>query len=347
MDFLLKIYRKIIPEKARRAYNEAYQKLRVFCINKRAMQRKSYGELNKDKTFYVIRTDSTQQWGVFTTCSMVLNNLKYASEHGWIPVVDYKNYFLVGLQEKERFGIDNAWEYYFEPCDIRYSLEEVYKSKHVILGPEWGQPAASLSWNSINQTEEIEDIFFKLVKEYIRIKPELMERAGKKMRELFPVGEKVLGVGIRAGLKWGELAARDIYRNHPKGPDIDEYIAETRKLMTEFHCGYVFVSCDDRYYLERMKEEFGEKCLYVDRCLPHFFDDNKPMPAENLNQEREGVPLIKRNEDYIIEIYILSRCDSLYAAKGGGAQAAILFNNKKYEHCVISYKGTIEGGKKI
>ena len=344
MNILLKIYRKIIPEKVRRAYNEAFQQFRVFRINKQAMQRKSYGELNKDKTFYVIRTDSTQHWGVFTTCSMVLNNLKYASEHGWIPVVDYKNYFLDGLQEKERFGLDNAWEYYFEPCDIGYSLEEIYKSKHVILGPEWGQPAASLSWGGINKIEEIEDIYYKLVKKYIRIKPELMERAERKMKELFPNGEKVLGVGMRAGLKWGELAGRDLYRNHPIGPDIDEYIAETRKWMSEFNCGYVFVSCDDRYYLERMKAEFGAKCLYVERCLTHFFDDNKPISVDDIEQriqEISGIPLIKRNEDYIIEIYLLSKCDSLFASKGGGATMAILFNDKKYEHCVIYENGRI------
>lgn len=344
MNILLKMYRTIIPERIRRAYNEFYQKLRVFCINKQAMQRKSYGELNKDKIFYVIRTDSTQHWGVFTTCLMVLNNLKYADEHGWIPVVDYKNYFLDGLQEEQRRGVDNAWEYYFEPCDKRYSLEEVYKSKHVILGPEWGQPFRSLSWGNIYKIEEIEDIYYRLVEKYIRIKPELMERAETKMKELFPTGEKVLGVGMRAGLKWGELAGRDLYRNHPVGPDINEYIAETRKWMSEFICGYVFVSCDDRYYLERMKAEFGEKCLYIERFLPHFFDKNKPIPAENLDQriqEFNGISLIKRNEDYIIEIYLLSKCDSLFAAKGGGAEMAILFNDKRYEHCVICENGTI------
>ncbi|MCM1425523.1 MAG: hypothetical protein NC118_02855 [Eubacterium sp.] len=338
MSYLLTIYRKIVPEKVRKAYNESFQRFRLFCVNKREMQKKKYGTLNKDKTFYVVRTDSTQRWGIGTTCTMVLNNIKYAVNKGWIPVIDYKNYYLVALQDDIDRGKENAWEYYFEQPDANYSLEEVYKSQNVILGPLRGQPVGSLSWGIVNNLYDEEyDIYFKLTSQYIRLKPEILERAEALRKEIFmpAKNKKILGVGIRAGLYWGEVTQNITYKNHPEGLSIQQYIEQTYRYMNEFHCEYIFVSCDDRYYLDKMKQEFGEKCLYVkNRTLAHFFDtDGTPLVSmEERRIENSKESESKRTKDYIIEIYLLSKCDSLIKAKGGGAQLACLLNNKEYDN---------------
>lgn len=346
MNGLLGIYRKIVPESARRAANEWLQKQRISGENRRDMERKSYGDRNPEETFYVIRTDSTQRWGIATTCSIALNGIRYAVDRGWIPVIDYQNYYLVGIQDEENRGKENAWEYYFEQPDARYSLEEVYRSRNVVLGPLRGQPHGSLSWNDVKDVLDDSYIaYFDCAAKYLRIKPEILKRAEEIRHTLFAraAGEKILGVGMRAGLYWGEALKSGDYARHPGGLNIDEYIEMTHRYMREFDCGYLFVSCDDRYYLERMKREFGEKCLYMNgRTLPHFFDETgKPITDEReKTAELTGQNERERTTDYLIEIYLLSVCDSLIRVQGGGSLLACLMNNRKYEHYYLADRGT-------
>lgn len=345
MHYLLKIYRRLVPESVRKAYNESLQKIKMSYRNKRDMERKSYGNKNKKEIFYVVRTDSTQGWGLATACTMVLNNIMYAVERGWIPVIDYQNYLLAGIQDEKDRGKENAWEYYFEQPDSRYSLEEVYQSKNVILGPLRGQPHGSLSRNDIKDLwDDSYKGLFDCAAKYLRIRPEILERAEELRRTLFgrAVGEKILGVGMRAGLYWGEALHSDAYARHPKGLNIDEYIESTHKYMEQFGCGYIFVSCDDRYYMERMKREFGERCLYMSgRTLPHFFDDEGKPINDDVKRvvEMTKQSVRERSVDYLIEIYLLSACDSLLRVQGGGSFLACLFNNRKYENDYMVDRG--------
>lgn len=346
MNFLLRIYRKLIPESVRKGCNEWLQRQRISYRNRRDMEKKCCGDRNKRETFYVIRTDSTQQWGIATACSIVLNGIKYAVDRGWIPVIDYQNYYLEGIQDEEARGKENAWEYYFEQPDLKYSLEEVYQSKNVILGPLRGQPHGSLSWNDAKDILDGKyNDYFSCAEKYLRLSPEIMERAKEIRTSLFgqAAGEKILGVGMRAGLYWGEAIHSDTYANHPKGLNIEDYIVLTHKYMEQFGCGAVFVSCDDRYYLERMKREFGEKCLYMSgRTLPHFFDDEgKPIGDEaEMAVEMANQSVRERTVDYLIEIYLLSVCDSLFRVQGGGSLLACFFNNRRYEHYYLADRGT-------
>ncbi len=349
-DWFTNIYRRIIPEDLRRKYSET---MREREMNKKTLaesERKSFGDLNKDKTFYVIRTDNTQHWGIATTCSMVLNNIKYAVNRGWIPVVDYQNYYLAGIQDEENRYKENAWEYYFEQPDQNYSLEEVYQSKNVILGPVRGQPYGSLSWKSVKNLFDDQYIgYFQCAAKYLRIRPEILKKAEEIHRILFGQvsGKKILGVGMRAGLYWGEAIQSDSYARHPKGLNIDEYIAYTHRFMREYGCEYIFVSCDDRYYFERMKQEFGDRCLYMrGRTLMHFFDrKGNPIPE---NEKEKTIEILsentkKRSVDYLIEIYLLSTCDSLFWVRGGGSVLACLLNNRQYENYYMVDRGIYRG----
>lgn len=342
MNAILALYRKLIPESVRRRNGELIFEFKLAWHNHFAMDKKHYGKLNKDKVFYVVREESEGGRGLFSTCLMVLNSIRYAEKRGWIPVVDYKNYFIPLLQEKDREGKENAWEYYFEPCDTRFSLQEVYQSKNVVLGPRRGQPYGSVSWCAVRDVQKIDDDFYRLVKKYIRIKPEIKERAERIYREIFPTEDKVLGVGIRAGFKRGEITGVG-YHAHPKGPDIDGYIAEVHRVMEELGYDYIFVSCDDRYYMERMKKEFGAKCLYFQRELRNYFNDEGNIADnEDVLIELNKRNVVDRNKDYIIEILLLSKCDSLYAVASGGYQMAIMFNNKEYRNCIIYDEGCID-----
>lgn len=349
MQFILKLYRKLIPEKVRRAYNIGFQKLKTRYKNKRAMQIHRYGELNKDKTFYVIYSEWSQTWGLATTVSIVLNNIKYAVEHGWIPVVDLKRCYIPGIQNEEHRGKENAWEYYFEQPVPGYSLEDVYRSRHVILAPDKGQPYGSMDWKSMQDlSDEMYTPYFEAVAKYVRIRPDILERAQEIRKTLFgrAGNSKILGIGMRAGLYWGEVAHTEMYVDHPRGLNIEEYIEYTHRLMREFGCEYIFLSPDDRYYMERMKREFGEKCLYMaGRTLPRYFDDEGNPLSEDEGSwiENDNQSFEERSVDYLIETYLLSTCDALFRVQGGGSVLACLLNNRRYENYYMVDRGVYRG----
>ena len=43
MNWILKIYRKVVPEEVRRTYNKFFQKVIIVYRNKRAMRKQHYG----------------------------------------------------------------------------------------------------------------------------------------------------------------------------------------------------------------------------------------------------------------------------------------------------------------
>lgn len=349
MKWVLTIYRKMIPAGTRKACNESFQKLKTDYKNRHAMKKRHFGDLNRDKTFYVICSEWTQTWGLATTVSIVLNNIKYAVEHGWIPIVDFKRSYLPGIQDEENQGKENAWEYYFEQPVSGYTMEEVYHSRNVIFAPDKGQPYGSMDWKYMQDlSDEIYTAYFDMTAKYIRIRPEILARAEEIRKTLWGrAGDgKILGIGMRAGLYWGEVARTKMYKDHPKGLNIEEYIEFTHRYMREFGCGYIFVSCDDRYYMERMKQEFGEKCLYMqDRSLPRYFDNEGNPFAEEVGGliETDDQSIVERSIDYLIETYLLSACDSLFRVQGGGSVLACLLNNRKYENYYMVDKGIYRG----
>ena len=90
----------------------------------------SFGNLNQNKIFYVIRRSPGA--GMFSNVIFVMNHLLIAKQHNFIPVVDMKNFPTIYNEKNIVNGTYNAWEYYFEKVS-KYTLEEVYKSKNVFI----------------------------------------------------------------------------------------------------------------------------------------------------------------------------------------------------------------------
>ena len=70
---------------------------------------KSFGELNPEKTFYVIRR-TPPGWGFYSNIFFVLQGLEFAQKNGFIPVVDMENYWVGELSSLKKInGTSNAW----------------------------------------------------------------------------------------------------------------------------------------------------------------------------------------------------------------------------------------------
>ena len=89
----------------------------------------NYGNLNKDKTFYIIkRTPGT---GLFSNVVFVLNHLEIAKKYNFVPIVDMENFKTIYNERQKIYKTNNSWNYYFENVS-EYTLEEAYKSNKVI-----------------------------------------------------------------------------------------------------------------------------------------------------------------------------------------------------------------------
>ena len=84
------------------------------------LEYKSFGHLNKDKIFYIIRRYPSA--GLFSNITFILNHLRVCDKANFIPIIDMENYPTLYNENKIIKKTKNSWEYYFENLN-KYSLK--------------------------------------------------------------------------------------------------------------------------------------------------------------------------------------------------------------------------------
>lgn len=297
----------------------------------------SYGKLNKNKKFYVIKYNRPE-CGIFSMIFHLIPQIEYAARRKYVPIIDCRETFLPMIQDEKNVGKENAWEYYFEQPMENYSLDEVYHSKHVIYVRKngWGIKK-SLSYNDIPLSAENLDYWSGIFNKYLKPNTKLRERIELE-RKLFPDDNRILGISIRAEYRWGGITKRSLYYQHPKIMDCETFISEIERVLEEWKYEQFFLACDDREYSDKVAAYFGKKCIRMDRPLPRLFENGMPLPEEEMQKEFADYTVQRKTEDYIAETYLLSQCDSLYTCIGSGVQFAYIINGGKYRYLEI-YNG--------
>lgn len=298
----------------------------------------SYGKLNRDKKFYVIKY-ARPECGIFSMILHLMPQIEYAVRKKYIPIIDCRETYLPILQDPENAGKENSWEYYFEQPGGSYSLDEVYQSKHVIyVRPNGWGIRRSLNYNDMQLSEKELHYWSALFNQYIRPNKDIQERICCE-KSCFPRGQKILGVYVRAEYRWGGMVGKKLFYQHPKVADCDTFIALVEQKMNEWGYSWIFVSCDDREYSDKIARYFGDKCIRMDRPLWCLFENGVPQEEKQIMREYEKYTIQKKMEDYIVETYLLSQCDALFACMGTGAQYAYVINGGKYSHFQIYNDG--------
>lgn len=336
-----KIFRRVLPQNIfdkleYRANCIVFSEFRANC-----MRKATYGGLNADKTFYVCRIDNPQI-GILSAYLVWLDEMQEVEKNGYIPVFDLKNNYLPLVQDKENAHHENAWDYYFDSSNCYSDIEKVYQSKNVVLGwKNWSKPN-HVDWMTHILNEDEIRKFNRLAVKYMDFSPEIKVRAELVLNRI-PAGKKVLGIALRAGYLWGELLGLPHCLGHPKQKTLGETIELAQNMMLCWQCDYVFVSVEDREWLENFKEVFGEKCIWVERELIHLFENGKPVVDKERKQiELKNVTKRKKTVDYLTEVYILSCCDDLFGGLSSGMTVAQILNNCHYEHINIYNEGVIK-----
>lgn len=298
----------------------------------------SYGNLNKDKKFYVIKYNRSE-CGIYSMIFHLIPQMEYALRRKYTPIIDCRETYLYMIQDEENAGKENAWDYYFEQPAGFYPLDEVYQSKHVIyVRKNAFGIKKSISYLDLPMPDKDLHYWGTLFNQCLRPSAVIRDRIEKE-KEGFPKDGRILGVSIRAEYRWGGLMKRPLFLQHPKVPDCNTFISQISKAMAEWGYNCFFLACDDREYSERIAQYFGDKCIRMNRPLLRMFENGLPLPLEERMTEFRNYKIQKKNEDYIVETYLLSQCESLYACNGSGVQFAYIVNDGKYKNLKIYDEG--------
>lgn len=124
------------------------------------------------------------------------------------------------------------------------------------------------------------------------------------------IDDKTLGLQIRGTDKNQEI---------PRIPD-DVIIESIRKTLGQFHLNKIFLSTDDNYYLELIRNNFKEiKIIYNDNNLISY--DGNPLHFSN---DRKKI-----NKDVLLDVYLLSNCQYFLYCYSNVSYLALTLGSQK------------------
>ncbi len=261
----------------------------------------SFGELNKDKVFYIIkRTPGT---GLFSNVVFVLNHLKIAKKNNFIPIVDMENFKTIYNEKNKINNQLNAWNYFFENVSS-FSLDEAYKSKKVII-------VSDQFFHHFIYDMEHED--FKNIIKDIKIKKKYLNICDKFIKKNF--GKKTLGVHFR-GTSYKQSPG------HPMPATEKQMLKLVKEVIKKDKIDKIFLSTEEKKYLELFKREFPNIITLIEGSYRSNRNDAfKKYPRRNHR--------FKLGREILIETILLSNCDSFIFLNSNVSSASIAFNYNK------------------
>ena len=300
---IVKFIRKImvdvaLPQIRKNSNIEKFKKNPHTKINK-------FGELNPDKTFYVIRIK--YGGGLFSIVLYVLSEIKYALSINTIPVIDMEYFITKYNQDIKIKKTFNSWEYYFENISD-YKLEEVYKSKSVIINSGIPNERMPKDWLKDNE------LFNHYFKKYIKVKSEFIKISDIFFEKNFN-NNKVLGVHFRG---------KGMYNtpNHPFTPTPSQIFSKVDRTLKEGNFDKIFLVTAQQNYLEMFLKRYGNKVIYLNsfRC-----NSTKAFHYKNARLNHR----YKMGRDILVEMLLLSKIDYLICSRSNVSQLASLINKKE------------------
>ena len=270
---------------------------------------KNFGNMNSDKTFYVIkRTPGT---GFFSNITFILNHLLISEKHGYIPIIDMENYKTIYNEKIRVRNTSNAWQYYFEKLN-NFELTEVYKSKNVIITNN--KFYRNFYYNFL-ENEKLKQFFTKKIK----VKKSLIKIYEKIYSNL--ENKKTLGIHFR-GTSYKRTPG------HPFPPTKDQILICVKKIIEKEKVEKIFLATEELDYLEFFKKKFPDNLVYLGSSYRSNKNDAFKIYPRNLHRYKLG-------REILLETMVLSRCNTFLYSNSNVSKAVIGFNfnnsQKRYE----------------
>ena len=276
----------------------------IIKLNKNDFEYCEYGNLNKDKTFYVINRSSHA--GIFSYLSFVLNHLNIAKQYNFIPVVDMEN-FTNPYNEKDKIKSTlNSWEYYFNQTS-NYDLKEVYNSKNVVFSRN--------DFNkNMNYRIHLEPKFRVFKGKEIKLKQIYIDYVKDYFEKNDLENKKILGVHFRG-------TSYKTSRGHIFPATKDQMKKNVDKILSRENFDKIFLCSEEKNYLDFFIKNYKDKLLYLNT---YRSDKNDAFKKYDRKHHRYLL-----GDESIKEALILSKCSSLLFVRSNIINAANFFSDKE------------------
>ena len=259
------------------------------------------GQLNPDKVFYVIRRYPGT--GIFSNLAFVVNHIQIANRMGFIPIVDMQNFPSIYNENKKIFETLNSWEYYFEQL-TDYNLDEVYKSKNVIITD-----------NKFYRDEEFKnrittsDNLIKILNNNIKVKKTKLKTINYLKNKLFD-GKKILGIHHRGtGYKITEYPIT-----------VNQMINIINEILKKEDYDKIFLVTEDIANFNALKSYFKDKIIYFENS------QRGKTNTEVWDKYPRTLHRYKLGRDILYETYLLSYCDGFFDVGTNPREVAYALN---------------------
>lgn len=223
-------------------------------------------------------------------------------EHGYIPIIDQKNYYNQYLNINN-LSNENSWEYFFlQP--MGYSLDDIKKSANIVLSNKLSMPNKRFTIDPYIFEDKKRLVYFKdLFNKYILFNENTKKYLLNNYNTIFSDKINVLGVLCRGT----DYLWKKPY-GHPRQPEPVEVINKAIEIIKKYRCNYIYLATEDQEIYDMFKLEFKEKLLSNEQ---RRFTRDDFKNADNISQ------VMKSNKEenyflglkYLSSIYNLSKCD--------------------------------------
>lgn len=311
---------------------------------------KSLGKDHPDKVFHVVRKYPVAT-GLLSCYLSALGQLEELSpklaKENHIPVMDAQTALYDLLHDQgDVAGEKNAWNYYFENFSD-YTVEDVATAKHVHFCRGYTVPAGMVFFDNTRIDKALIQKWTPLHQKYFRLIPSLKQRFDQSYEQLLS-GKRVLGTMIREGymsLAYSRDHGDEAYKDHPGigghpvQPGLEELCEDLKERMVQWNCDYLFVVAETHNTMDYLRQQLGDKVITTSRIRRRVKDQSVQAYAEAEKDFPADYTMLKNNEQYLEEIYLLSKCNCISAGKCSGSIVAALWNAGAYEEMEIMQRG--------
>ncbi len=287
MNIFKKLEKKLFTQNPRPLFklNENFSGKKKILINKKFYTYNySFGNLNPDKTFYVIRRSPGA--GLFSNLTYVLNHLKIAKENNFIPFIDMEEFPTIYNEKNKIQNTLNAWEYYFENTS-KFTLNEIYKSKNVII-------TENKFYNFFSKWIDQDEDLVKILKEEIKFKKNILRTSNFIKKKIFKK-KKILGIHFRG-------TSYKTSPGHPLPATKKQVFNLAKKVLENDKIDYIFLSTEEENYKNFLSNKFRGKIFY----FKSSYRSNKNLAFESYPRRCHRYKL---GREILIESLLLSCSD--------------------------------------
>ena len=199
-------------------------------------------------------------------------------------------------------------------------MEEVLKNaKNIIYITCIIKKFPNPSTQNIYYNNDLIQFWRYLAKKYIPIKNQIRKESKFIIHKLFKNSNNVLGVKIRGT----DYVATKI-KHHPIPPKLDVAISDVKNLDSKNNYDWIFISSEDNKIKERFINEFQNKIRFLNSKTKVNYNYTK---KDVLNKNEDVMGNIEYAKNYVMNIYILSKCTDLVMSRGSGSVGIILLTN--------------------